>query len=226
MRENLRSTPLFFEVLYESVFPSQAEDSLFSNDDIVKAYSREERSFEDLQMVLGCDVADKGVDQTVIMHAHTDGLFYDIQDIYSEAKSENVKIAQMLNTMQKETNALTINIDCIGVGVGVVSVLRNIIEHPKVKVNECHFGRKPYDSNVFVNSKAEQYWNLKTLFERGLIRIPKHDGLIKDLLSMKWEKVVGSNKIKVVDPDDHSPDFSDALVYTVWNRPKGSYVIR
>lgn len=215
-REQL--TPMEFQVLYDSEFPDEAEDSLFSYSKIQEAVQRWKDNpegiygFEDL--VLGCDVADKGLDKTVIMTSQRKENQYYLTDIYSEDKSENTAVAGRLIEMQDVLGALRVHIDTIGLGVGVVSMVREGKKNPKADVVACHFGTRPSDRKRFLNKKAEVYFRLKKLFDDGLIAIPPNDSLINELLRIKWG-YSQSSRIKIIDPD-RSPDFADALVYTVW----------
>jgi hypothetical protein len=117
------------------------------------------------------------------------------------------------------------------VGEGVVSrvkeLLRDDIINKKITVNACHFGEAPEQitpklgklptssKKRFINKKAEQYFRLRELLEEGRIDIPDDPRLRSELLKMKWDFTI-SEKIKIIDPEDKSPDFSDALVFFVW----------
>ena len=48
-----------------------------------------------------------------------------------------------------------------------------------------------------------------------MIKIPQHKTLLNELLVMKWG-FTGTSKIKIIDPENKSPDFADALVYFCW----------
>jgi len=222
MRHEL--TPIEFTVLYESNFPAESIDALFRLSDVQRA---QEQEFEDGEIgIISADPADKGIDHTVIMYGTLtkDGV-YKLKDIYNEPISDNMQIAGKIISWTKEKKVHRVNIDCIGVGIGVLSRVKEVLSGSSIKVTACHYGESPASvhnsSNVptlakkrFINKKAENYFRLRSLFEDGLIQIPKHHTLIKELLSMKWE-LTSSGKIKIIDPDK-SPDYADALVYLVW----------
>lgn len=217
-------TPLEFTVLYESRFPDESDDSVFNLAYIRAAINREIPSEVDVtEKILGCDVADKGRDRTVIYNARQRNDFYEVYDVYSEDKSENTAVAGRLVHFQEERGITLMNIDSIGVGVGVVSMVKERSVNTLTKVVGCHFGEKAFDKK-FLNRKAEAYFKLKWLFQEGLIKIPDDPRIVKDLLSMRWE-FTSNGKIKIIDPEDRSPDFSDALVYTVWSSPARTYAI-
>jgi len=220
-RLTLKDFPMEFEILYDSVFPEQSADGLISYRRIKEAINRGKVKGE---VIISCDVADKGTDRTVIMTGRSDGTKYAVENIYSEAKSENTAVAGRLVNMQKETIAMTINVDAIGIGVGVISMLKQEINNRHCKITACHFGRSASNKAHYLNKKAEMYFRLKYLFEEGLISIPEHPQLIKELLAMRWERGSGGEKLKIIDPDK-SPDFADALVYLIWKQGNDGYVM-
>lgn len=207
-------SPLAFTILYDSKFPEESEDQLISYAHIKKAVNKWGQFTKIDQTIIGCDVADKGMDRTVIMLARKQENKYRIESIYSEPKSENTAVAGRIIDMQQKFNAQLVNVDAIGVGVGVVSMLKEKKPHHLVKINPCHYGEAAIKKDKFVNKKAEQYWRLRSLFEEGMISIPDEQKLIDELISMRWEHS-SSGKVKIIDPDK-SPDFADALVYTCW----------
>jgi len=165
-------------------------------------------------------VADKGIDESVIYWGVKKGNLYEVEGYYSEAISENMKLAgKILNIWKskapKEIKSKII-IDGIGVGVGVISRLKEVIKEQnlKVKVVSAHFGQSAIESDRYLNKKAENYLRLKSLFENEQIKIPTLKPLIRDLSLMKFE-VNSAGKIKIIDPEK-SPDYSDALVFFVW----------
>lgn len=223
-QRRLDMTPLEFTVLYESKFPVEAEDSIFNLDRIKDAIEIGKENFTSPKLIISCDVADKGNDFTIIMSGiqHKDTNNFLIQNIYSEPKSENTEIAgrinNIINVNKSNFESIVVNIDCIGVGTGVVSMVKEYVEENHlghVVVNRCHFGETPeLEPERFYNKKAENYFRLKELMEKGMIGIPDDKDLLKQLISMRW-KFSSTSKIVVVDPDK-SPDFADALVYFTW----------
>ena len=232
-------TPLEFVVLYESNFPDESEDSIFKLKTITDSIERDfdvDLKSKTLKKVIACDVADKGKDKTVIIWGYEDEDHFKIEGIYHENKSENMQIVGKIMDIANDFGCNRINIDTIGVGVGVVSRVRELCSGTPIRVIPCHFGEsagsrgkvtKPNkgdkirdrqsDSNVkrYQNKKAEQYFRLNDLFTEGQMDIPKHDELVKQLMNEKWE-FTSTGKIKILDPEEYSPDFADALVYFTW----------
>lgn len=209
--------PMEWEILYESKFPAQSEDALIPYDKIEQAADLggiDLKNWYPTEVRLGCDPADKGKDLTVIMAADVMNKLWRVFKIYSESKSEQVQVAGRLMRMQQEVNADVINVD-YGMGVGIVSIVKDQIQVRRVRVNLCQFGSGARDKRRFLNRKAEMYFYLAELFVNEQIKIPNHPELVSQLGKMRWKFTAG-DKIVIVDPDDKSPDFADALVFTVW----------
>lgn len=215
-------TPIEFTVLYESKFPTEAEDSIFSLVHIQTAITSDINLSENYtKRIIGLDVGDKGVDKTAIFQAFWHENVYHITDVYFENKSENMEIVgRIIDFIRKypEGDKIEVNVDCIGVGVGVVSRLKEVIKIQQlknVKVIPCHYGEQAIAKDKYANKKAENYFRLRSLFRDGMIKIPDHKDLIKQLMAMKWS-FNSSSKIRIDDPEGYSPDFADGLVYTIF----------
>ncbi len=226
-------TPIEFTVLYESLFPQQAEDAVFNLERIRECIQNYEDFGSDTR-IISCDVADKGLDKTVIMvgsYRKTDGK-YKIEEIFSENLSESTDVAGRINNLMLRDRPLypnfIVNIDSIGVGTGVLSMVRefNKENNLSVEVNGCHFGEKPTEEEErFLNKKAQFYFKLKEYTENQMIFLIENKHLIKELTGITW-KFNSRNKIQIVDPEEKSPDFADALVYFIWKDKKigGGYL--
>jgi len=89
-----------------------------------------------------------------------------------------------------------------------------------LKAEGIKVGESPAtESFRFLNKKAEMYWNMRTLFEEGRISIPKHRTLISQLAKMKYE-LTSSGKIRIIDPEDKSPDFADSLCLGLYKKKR------
>jgi len=234
-------TSLEFEVLYESNFPSQSEDSIFDLQKINEAVERfntdmspfninNMNGFGENNIIISCDVSDKGLDVSAWMigeyikprGSEGEPTPFRVYEIFHEDKSENQELAgKLINLLTKyydPKKSFVINIDCIGVGTGVVSRVREEVEkrgYQNVEVVGSHFGETPLiQPERFSNSKAMNYFRLKELIDEGLILFPNHSKLKKELISMKWG-FTGASKIKIIDPIK-SPDYADCLTYFVW----------
>lgn len=228
-------TPIEFTVLYDSDFPEEAEDSLFTLKSIQEAVNND-IEFSPDKRIISCDVADKGLDKTVIMWGYENNDMFKVEGIYSENKSENMQIVGKIMEIYQKYGADRIQVDTIGLGIGVVSRLKELFNGKSTTIIPCHYGEgvggsgkstKPtkYDSHRdrkpeserkrFLNRKAEQFFRLKDLLDDGRVVLPDDKKLQNELIAMKWE-LQSSGKIRILDPDS-SPDFADALVYFIWN---------
>jgi len=240
--QRLECNPIEFTVLYEALFPEESSDALFKYKSVKHSQYEVLPNYTPHKRIISCDVADKGLDKTVIMWGYkTEDDHYVVEGIFSEAKSDNMAIAWKIIDLFDDFGADYINVDAIGVGIGVLSRLREELAQDKVMINACHFGEgvgaagketRPRRGDTladrksdsarkrFLNRKAEQYFRLADLFQDNLIYIPKHQMLVNELMAMKWELTTGG-KNKIVDPEEKSPDFADALCYFTWNVESG-----
>lgn len=87
-------------------------------------------------------------------------------------------------------------------------------------------GEAPFDKERFVNARAEDYWNLREVFENDEIDIdPNDDKFAAQLGSIKWG-VDSRRRIKIESKDDMrrrglpSPDEADtAAMLVFWTSP-------
>ena len=184
------------------------------------------KDLSQFRAVIAADVADKGKDHSVMYWGYKKDNFYQLTGYYTEPKTENMELAGRIISKIKEFGRIIkidVNIDCIGVGAGVVSRVREWVrEHgyKNVKVNACHFGEGATKKDRFMNRKAENYFRLQGLLNENHVKTLDIKELTTQLVAMKWE-FSSSGKIKIIDPDGYSPDWSDALVFFVWDDNKG-----
>lgn len=217
-------TPIEFQVLYESDFPATATDALFDWAWIEKALHRKE-NFEG-EVVAGLDVAEQGLDWTVL----TVGVFdkevhkYRVIAIDAWHKMDLMPTVAKLIPLIEKYGIKRITVDANGVGSGVYSRLLELRQEKKVGCNVIAYkgGLSPSmtrDRERFMNQKAESYWHTRKLFEENKISIINNRDLLKQLNAMKWDQTT-SAKIRIIDPDDKSPDYSDSLNLMCWEGGK------
>ena len=252
-RQRKEITPLEFTVLYDSEFPDEAEDSIFNLSKIKRAITIKkdfEKEIEEIEekiktphkytefefkkikeeldnyvKVISCDLADKGLDETVMYWGIRKHGFNQVLDSYSEPKSESSdiigRICEKIKTFIGKKTKGIVNLDVIGLGTGPVSLVKEFVRdnnYDNVKVVGCHFGKTADNTDRFANKKAENYFRLKEIFDDDMISLPDIQKLSTQLLVMRWG-FNSSSKIKIIDPDK-SPDFADALVYFIWKEGK------
>lgn len=210
-----------WNVLYESIFADDSEDTLIRYDWIQRATKKRIMFTGPIQTVWGLDVAEQGSDLTILTRAETDGIYYVVKEQQHIQERETMPTANHVSTIVPKIE--TLSVDSIGVGAGVHSRLSEL-EH---KVNSIRVSMAPTtQEDRYLNQKAQRYWHLRTLFEQDLISIPNNSHLISQLSQMRYEfTTVG--KIKIIDPEGKSPDYADSLMITLLDRvqaPKVRYM--
>lgn len=250
MKEKADLSPLEFTVLYDSLFPDEAEDSLFSLKRIMEAEQRKYNFEEELleiekmlaephkytekeikiakinlkkyRRIVACDPAEKGLDETVIFWGVQKENKYQLIGYYSEPKSEPMELVGRIIEKAEEFIGRKvpglINIDRIGIGSGPFSRLKEVLRekhYRNIKVIGCHYGESAIRKDYYLNKKAENFFRLQALFNEEMISILELKKLKSQLIAMKKDRT-SSNKKKIVDPDNYSPDWADCLVYFIW----------
>lgn len=232
-------TPLEFQVLYESQFPDESEDQLIPYW-AIKAAIREIPKLPHTNDVrMGIDIAEMGVDLTVIIVGAKYGGLYVPDEVKAYPKQELMvtvgRIAKMENERQDSISVKHLTIDALGIGSGVSGRLAEMRVEGKIAARVRRFessstkGFTKKDKVRFLNMKSKAYIHLRTIFVNKKIIIhpdiaKAFPQLIKQLSQMKHIPVNG--KIKILDPgegkDDtakkKSPDFADALCYFCWDQ--------
>jgi len=155
-------TPIEFEVLWDSNFPAESEDSIFN---LIRINEAEERKFlfeEELQniekrlketlpdpvrkelmkefmrykRIISCDPADMGLDETVIYWGTQKDNKYELIGEYHEPKSDQMnivgRIMELTQTFIKNVPG-RIKIDRIGIGTGALSRLNELVQEKDLK---------------------------------------------------------------------------------------------
>lgn len=197
-------TPYEFKVLWEAEFPEESEDSLLKYSWIKEALK--EKQFEgEKKNITGLDVAEAGIDHTVLISGYKQGACFVVEKIKKWDKADTMAtVGMVLGEIEDNT---TIKVDAIGVGKGVADRLAEV----RKNVVQVKVGMSPTrEKERFLNQKSQHYWRLRKLFEDGQIHIPENSKLIGELMQMRYE-LTSSGKIKIIDPDK-SPDYADALM--------------
>lgn len=142
---------------------------------------------------LGADVGGGGDDSAT---CHRKGHVYRILRSYTEPDTMiqcGIIIDDLINT-----GAKCVKVDKIGIGWGIVNRGQEL-HRPFIGINVGE-GATEDDSasdERFANLKAELWWNVRNLFERGLIDIDaEDDDLAGELCSIRYERM-SSGKIKI-----------------------------
>lgn len=202
-----------FKVLYDAEFPMSSEDALIKWEWVQKALVDGPVVNVFDKVFYGLDVAEAGNDLSVLTRVEKkDGLFQ-VVDVEFWRKADTMATVDLVKELVRDKKVDKVRVDAIGVGKGVADALRRFLPVDEVKV-----GSSPdREKERFLNQKAQFYWKLRVLFEEGKIKLVKgrnRQKLVDELLKMKYE-LTSNGKIRIVDPELKSPDFSDSLMLAV-----------
>lgn len=193
-------------------FPKQNVDALFTWDDI-QAAQRREAVGAPLPVVIGCDVARYGDDQTVI--AVRTG--WAVRVIMAYRGESLTHTAGILTQLSKRFAGATVHVDDTGLGGGVTDMLRE----NGVPVHGIIAAGRASDPEVFANARAEGYWRTREALALGLISLdPDDDTLARQLADQRY--LLDSRGRILIEPKDKirarggaSPDRADAVSLTM-----------
>jgi hypothetical protein len=120
-----------------------------------------------------------------------------------------------------------VTVDEPGLGGGVIDVLKEMGVRPR----GYNGGATPLRHTKFRNRRAESFWNLRRLLERGVIALPPDLKLADELCSMRWS--IGLDGRIQIEPKEElrarigrSPDRADAWPWRSARSPRnGSLVL-
>jgi phage terminase large subunit len=197
-----------FESRCMARYISDAENALFP-------FSWIERAMEagvsiDMAPVAGLDVAGSvSGDQSalaLLAGPSEDGL-YEVKLVSSWHERDTATTRGKALMLARAAGCVTIAVDYVGIGAGVGDAMR---EEKGIGIVPFRASDRAPEPDRFQNLKASIAWTLRLLLESGHVRLPKHDGLKRDLLAMKYA-ITPAGRIKVVDPPD-SPDCLDSVL--------------
>lgn len=193
---------------------------------------------------LGVDIASDGGDEFVI--ATADGPRGKITHNSMGAENENAVVvagvvkdhileAETEHERRGITDAVRVKIDSIGVGWGVVSLLKKWQEERvfKAEIIGVNVAEKPRDSAKFANQRAEMWWNLRSLIQPAAGGEHAGEGEVHLDIDMKVLKQLNgpeyttssSGKIQIEKKSDMkkrgvgSPDRAEALLLAYFEPP-------
>lgn len=128
-------------------------------------------------------------------------------------------VGRCIRVLNRTFGQANMHIDTIGVGGGVHDRLKEQ-NFPVIAFVANEAPSTPTARKRFVNKRAEQYWNLRTMFYQGKIDLPKpgeDDKLIAQLTSMKYfirsdGRIIVESKEDMTERGLPSPDRADALM--------------
>lgn len=249
-------TPLEFQVLYDSNFPDESEDQLIPYWAIEAATYKKDKDGKKVpreipnlphtdDMRMGVDVAEMGIDLTVMIIGGKYKGLYVPDEIRADPKQEVMVTVGIIKKIENERQDAIplkhLTIDSSGMGTGVAGRLEELRRENKIGARTKRFvsAKKPRgkkEQERFLNLKAQAYFHLRELFVNKQIilhheLVKEFPQLVKQLGQMKWQ-LQSNSKIRILDPgeakDDtskkKSPDFADALCYFCWDEDQGGHV--
>jgi hypothetical protein len=193
-------------------FPQQSATALLPLNQLFDAARRTiEPTEEEIEhATIGVDVARFGSDRTVISIRR--GGWARI--IHSAIGNDTMETAGLVRRYIKTYKAELTAIDTVGVGGGVYDRLSEDGENVFAMIASA----RPHDYVTFANARAEWYWNLREVLERGELDIDEEDeDLLSELASLQF-KVDSRGRILCESKDEmkkrglDSPDRADSLV--------------
>lgn len=160
------------------------------------------------QLIASLDVSRYGDDETVF------GVRQGNKVIAIEAWShqDTTFTAGRTARFLREYQPVVTIIDAVGVGAGVVDNLKaNGFE-----VQEYNGAEKPLDTELFGNSRAEDYWHLQGMLKKAEIDLPPHPKMKSQLADLRYRYDI-KNRLFIESKEQarnrgvNSPDYADML---------------
>lgn len=183
------------------------------------------------RLILGCDVADTGKDETVMTRRRGPIIMSLTRVGQQDTETTSDRLAGPLRTIGGSIAC----VDGTGIGVGVVNRLRRLRLPvlPFIGAASAEGMRDVTSEFSFANTRSAAYWHLRELLDPingpGDVAIPRNEDLAADLTVPTWKVRTGA--VIVVEPKEsvakklkRSPDCGDAVVMTYW--PDSSQVAK
>ena len=178
---------------------------------------------------LGVDVARFGSDKTALCVRHG----WSVDYLRSFSRIDTMRTAGEAAALVRDHDIPAVFVDEGGLGAGVVDRLREL----RAPVYGVQFGGKARQPGRFANMRAEIFWELRRLFNEGLIAIPPDEELISQLLGLRYD-VTSAGQVRMESKSSlrrrglRSPDKADALALAfmeppslqIWTAPPSSVV--
>lgn len=206
------STPYRVRVL--GLSPLTDSDTLIPMDWIIDAIEREVVPDEHTPILQGLDVGAGGDNSSSIFRQG--GKVY---APFINSSPDTGTLARWAMGLRDKYGAIATFIDNIGVGHGVYQYVRNDLGYTSRVYSADSRGRST-NPERFVNRRAEMYWRLREMFERGEIDLPNDNDLVDELACIKFEdegkiQIWKKSKLRKELGGD-SPDRADSLAMTCY----------
>lgn len=190
-------------------FPTQAEDSLIWLAWIEAARNRERPNEPEGFFTAGLDPAAGGDNETAIQIVEG---FHLVERASWRKKDPRGEAVAFLNKFRPRLREVRVDVD----GVGYYFA-KHLKDH-KFKVIEFHNGAKANNEKRFEDKKAECYWNVRDLFQRGIITGKIDDATMSQLSAIRYDHHPKTARIRIESKDSlskrgvKSPDHADGIM--------------
>ena len=198
----------FARVRIYGEFPTVGDLQFIPSPDVDRAMANKAVPLDSDYLVLGVDIARKGLDTSVIIPRSSNRVLKPRVFRITDAMMLAATIAEVIDELHPDTTF----VDGNGVGAGVVDRLRQL----GYDVIDVLGQSKPLDERYY-NKRAECYGGVKNWL-RGDVQLPKDEELREELVGLEYD--LRKDRILLEDKDDirerigRSPDKADALALT------------
>lgn len=234
----------FVEARVHARFPKSAPNKVIPLS-WVEASAENTNPLQDDEIRLGVDIAADGGDEFVI--ARADGYSITVRHHSSGSANQNavdvagvvlehIRQAEADSKERRIRRPVRVKIDTIGVGWGVVSILKRWKDEEmhQASIIAVNVAERARDSAKFTNQRSEMWWNMRTLLQpqvRTEGASPTQDVHINvdrrsmAQLSAPLYKSDSSGRIKIETKADmkrrgmNSPDRAEAILLAVYEPP-------
>lgn len=164
---------------------------------------------------LGIDCAGSGGDYNVFVVSDDNGILETVR----EQVADTYQLYNVANGLVKKWDVKRINIDCTGgFGNGLCDMLKHNVGN--IAVNAVNFAQKANNDTVYLNARAEMYFNLADKIREGFYI---DDDRIREELQYTTYQINGSGKTLLCPKSNikeligRSPDSADALALALYD---------
>ena len=208
--QRAEQTDLEAQVLLDANFPDEIEMAVFSKEAIAEMCRQKPMPDKIDRIIAGIDPAAGGRDRTVDTFFAVRGNEYWWLPGIDMDERDAMKIVgqtrEFIDAHFRTDQKMEIAVDCVN-NRGVHDRLKECGYH----MREFVAGKKARDSRRFYNMKTEVVFKMAELAKKGLIHnVPAASRYVLQLRAWTFE-VRSDKQLKVVDPEDKSPDFADSM---------------
>jgi hypothetical protein len=188
--------------------------------------------------VLGCDIARRGEDKTVLAEKHA----WLIKNFHEYSKLSTTQCSGHIEHIANPLDAY-IHIEINGIGAGVYDIMKDdgTARLRPIDVSAGTTFRDKSKSLRFANVRSAMWWNVRELLDPGNkdwvierygseIALPPNDKMILDLSTPHWDMkreatVSLESKESIMERLGRSPDWGTAVCLALWQPHTGGGVV-